>query len=178
VLSYSQYVFGAHWYSTCWSLVEVLLVTVNILHCSILLYIQWNLGSRTIRFTNQFSEQKTPRMTNGVSDYERASWQQRQADSFGVGVSCWLTLAQYTFLLDFGLRTFRFTNGLQERIKFVNWGSTLYFRGTLLWQLRWISCDLVKTSDSVRITKNIGYYLQKILTLWFNSLVPEFSFKF
>jgi hypothetical protein len=28
-------------------------------------------------------------------------------------------------LLDFGLRTFRFTNGLQERIKFVNRGPTV-----------------------------------------------------
>jgi hypothetical protein len=43
--------------------------------------------SRTIRFTNKFSEQKTSRMTNGVSDYEHASWQQRQADSIGAGVS-------------------------------------------------------------------------------------------
>jgi hypothetical protein len=29
-------------------------------------YVQWNLGSRTIRFTNKFSKQKTPRITNGV----------------------------------------------------------------------------------------------------------------
>jgi hypothetical protein len=75
--------------------------------------IQWNLGSRT-----NFPSKK-------VSDDEHASWQQRQAESIGVGVSCWLTLAQYTSLLDFGLRTFRFTNGLQERIKFVNRGSTV-----------------------------------------------------
>jgi hypothetical protein len=26
-------------------------------------------------------------MTNGVSDYEHASWQQRQAESIGAGVS-------------------------------------------------------------------------------------------
>jgi hypothetical protein len=78
--------------------------------------------SRTIRFTNKFSEQKTSRMTNGFSDYEYASWQQRQAESISGGVSCWLTLAQYTSLLDFGLRTFRFTNDFQERIKFVNRG--------------------------------------------------------
>jgi hypothetical protein len=81
--------------------------------------------SRTIRFTNKFSEQKTSRMTNGFSDYEHANWQQRQAESISAGVSCCLTLAQYTSLLDFGLRTFRFTNGLQERIKFVNRGPTV-----------------------------------------------------
>jgi hypothetical protein len=49
-----------------------------------------------------------------------ASWEYRRGS-----VSCWLTLAQYTSLLDFGLRTFRFTNGLQERIKFVNRGPTV-----------------------------------------------------
>jgi hypothetical protein len=81
--------------------------------------------SRTIRFTNKFSEQKTSRMTNGLSDYEHASWQKRQIESISAGVSCWLTLAQYTSLLDFGLRTFRFTNGLHERIKFVNRGPTV-----------------------------------------------------
>jgi hypothetical protein len=43
--------------------------------------------SRTVRFTNKFSEQKPSRMTNGVSDYEHASWQQRQAESIGAGVS-------------------------------------------------------------------------------------------
>jgi hypothetical protein len=62
---------------------------------------------------------------NGFSDYEHASWQQWQAESISVGVSCRLTLAQYTSLLDFGLRTFRFMNGLQERIKFVNRGPTV-----------------------------------------------------
>jgi hypothetical protein len=35
---------------------------------------------RPIRFTNK-------RMTNGVSYYEHASWQQRQAESIGAGVS-------------------------------------------------------------------------------------------
>jgi hypothetical protein len=39
------------------------------------------------RFTNKFSEQKPSRMTNGVSDYEHASWQQRQAESISAGVS-------------------------------------------------------------------------------------------
>jgi hypothetical protein len=89
------------------------------------LHIQWGLGSQTPQFTNKFSEQKTSRMTNGFSDYKHASWQQRQAESISAGVSFWLTLAQYTSLLDFGLRTFRFTNGLQERIKFVNRGPTV-----------------------------------------------------
>jgi hypothetical protein len=71
-------------------------------------------------------------MTNGLSDYEHASWQQRQADSISAGVSCWLTMAQYTSLLDFGLRTFRFTNGLQERIKFVNRGPTVFLTGKIV----------------------------------------------
>jgi hypothetical protein len=39
-------------------------------------------GSRT-----NFPSKKTSRMTNGVSDYENASWQQRQAKSIGAGVS-------------------------------------------------------------------------------------------
>jgi hypothetical protein len=43
--------------------------------------------SRTIRFTNKFSEQNTSRMTNGVSDYEHASWQQRQPENIGAEVS-------------------------------------------------------------------------------------------
>jgi hypothetical protein len=67
-------------------------------------------------------------MTNGLSDYEHANWQQRQAESISAGVSCWLTLARYISLLDFGLRTFRFTNGLQEQIKFVNRGPTVYVK--------------------------------------------------
>jgi hypothetical protein len=77
------------------------------------------------QFTNKFSEQKTSHMTNGFSDYEHASWQQQQAESISMGVSCWLTLAQFTSLLDFGLRTLRFMNGLQERIKFMNRDPTL-----------------------------------------------------
>jgi hypothetical protein len=79
-------------------------------------------GSRT-----NFPSQKKSRMTNGFSDYEHASWQQRQAESISAGVNCWLNLSQYTSLLDFGLRTFRFTNGLQERIKFVNRGPTVLY---------------------------------------------------
>jgi hypothetical protein len=54
--------------------------------------IQWNLGSRTPLFTNnsvheQIFRAKKSRMTNGVSDYEHASRQQRQAESIGAGVS-------------------------------------------------------------------------------------------
>jgi hypothetical protein len=91
-----------------------------------LMTIQWGLGSRTPLFMNKLSEQKPSWMTNSFSDYEHASWQQRQAESISAGVSYWLTLAQYTSLLDFGLQTFRFTNSLQERIKFVNRGPTVY----------------------------------------------------
>jgi hypothetical protein len=49
------------------------------------------------RFTNapvheQFGSRtnfpiKKSRITNGVSDYEHASWQQRQAESIGAGMS-------------------------------------------------------------------------------------------
>jgi hypothetical protein len=54
--------------------------------------VQWNLGSRTPLFTNnsvheQIFRAKTSRMTNGVSEYEHASWQQSQAESIGAGVS-------------------------------------------------------------------------------------------
>jgi hypothetical protein len=53
--------------------------------------VQWNLVSRTPLFTNnsvheQIFRAKTSRMTNGVSDYEHASWQQRQAESIVAGV--------------------------------------------------------------------------------------------
>jgi hypothetical protein len=65
-------------------------------------------------------------MTNCFSDYEHTSWQQRQAESISAEVSCWLTFAQYTSLLDFGLRTFRFTNGLQVVIKFETRAPTVY----------------------------------------------------
>jgi hypothetical protein len=52
----------------------------------------------------------------------------------------------------FGLRTFRFTNGLQEGIKFVNRGSTVYTRtyveGTnLLPRLPYQGLSLPGTSD-------------------------------
>jgi hypothetical protein len=47
-------------------------------------------------------------MTNGFSDYEHASWQQRQAESIRAGVRCWLTLAQYTSLLEFAVPSLEF----------------------------------------------------------------------
>jgi hypothetical protein len=90
------------------------------------------------RFTNYSVHEQIFRAKN-ITDDERclglrtrklataAIWEYQRGS-----VSCWLTLAQYTSLLDFGLRTFRFTNGLQERIKFVNRGSTvvcaIYYR--------------------------------------------------
>jgi hypothetical protein len=63
------------------------------------------LSSRTNRFTNKFSEQKTSRVTNGVSSNEHASLQQRLVTSWEYrreSVSCCVTFAQYT--------QFRFTN--------------------------------------------------------------------
>jgi hypothetical protein len=108
------------------------------------------LSSRTNRFTKKFSERKTSRVTNGVSRNEHASRQQRLATSWEYrrkSVSCCITFAQFTSLLDlavsslefhffcdffiygknsFGLRTFWVMNGLQERIKFVNRGFTIY----------------------------------------------------
>jgi hypothetical protein len=68
------------------------------------------------RFTNssvneQILRAKTSRMTNGVSDYEHASWQQRLATSWEYrpgSVSCWLTLAQYTSLLEFAVPSLEF----------------------------------------------------------------------
>jgi hypothetical protein len=89
------------------------------------------LCSRTIRFTNKFSEKKN------VSDDERflglrtrklataASWKYQRRSQLLV------TLAQYTSVLDFGLWTFRFTNCLQERIKFMNRGPTVLLKQIL-----------------------------------------------
>jgi hypothetical protein len=55
--------------------------------------------SRTIRLTNKFSEQKPSRMTNGVSDYEHASWQQRQATHLG---NLKVTVRECQLLVNFG----------------------------------------------------------------------------
>jgi hypothetical protein len=55
-------------------------------HCHMLGLIRYSqtsvhesLGSRTIRFTNKFSEHKASRMTYCVSSYEHASRQHREA---------------------------------------------------------------------------------------------------
>jgi hypothetical protein len=69
------------------------------------------LSSRTNRFTNKFSEQKTSRITNGVSSNEHASRQQRLATSWEYrreSVSCCVTFAQYTSLLKFAAPSFEF----------------------------------------------------------------------
>jgi hypothetical protein len=50
-------------------------------------YIHTHIYTVEPRFTNKFSEQKPSRMTNGVSDYEHESWQERQAESIAAGVS-------------------------------------------------------------------------------------------
>jgi hypothetical protein len=107
---------------------EVLLSNRPVLQCSVSVRLVTTVGPLFTKAPvhEQIFREKKSRMTNVFSDYEHPSWQQRQAVSISAGVSCWLTMAQYTFLLDFGLRTFRFTNGLQERIKFVNRGPNAY----------------------------------------------------
>jgi hypothetical protein len=117
-------------------------------------------------FTNKFSEQKTSRVTNGVSSNEHASRQQRLATSweyrrsthpFSNSLEFHCVFWFFNVLLNkkswdqrrinkqssgvqerinpfyivsygknsFCLRTFRGTNGPQERIKFANRGSTV-----------------------------------------------------
>jgi hypothetical protein len=69
------------------------------------------LSSRKNRFTNKFSEQKPSRMTNGVSSNEHASQQQRLSTSWEYrreSVSCCVTFAQYTSLLEFALLSLEF----------------------------------------------------------------------
>jgi hypothetical protein len=91
-------------------------VLINILQFSFQCHMQWNLGSRTPLFTNnsvheQIFWAKKSRMTNSVSDYEHASWQQRLATSIEYrrgSVSCWLTLAQYISLLKFAVPSLEF----------------------------------------------------------------------
>jgi hypothetical protein len=132
--------------------------------------LQWNLGSRTPLITNNsvhehiFRRKKTSRVTNCVSSNKHARRQNRLPTSWEYrreSVSCCVTFAQYTFLLEFavpslefhcvvffknillnktpwdqrsfGLRTFRVTNGLQELIKFVNRGSTVFSFQTCRW---------------------------------------------
>jgi hypothetical protein len=62
----------------------------NTNHCTAVIYIY--IYTVKPRLTNnsvheQVVRAKTSRMTNGVSDYEHASWQQRQAESICAGVS-------------------------------------------------------------------------------------------
>jgi hypothetical protein len=124
--------------------------------------VQWSLGSRTPLITNklvheQIFRKKKCRVMNGVSSNEHASRQQWLVTSWDYrreSISCCITFAQYTSLLEFAvpslefncvlwffkyillnktqwdqrsfsLRTFWVTNGLQEQIKFVNRGSTV-----------------------------------------------------
>jgi hypothetical protein len=67
--------------------------------------LQWNLGSRT-----NFPKKKS-RATNGVSSNEHASRQQRLATSWEYrreSVSCCVTFAQYTSLLEFAVLSLEF----------------------------------------------------------------------
>jgi hypothetical protein len=69
------------------------------------------LSLRTNRFTNKFSEQKPSRVTNGISSNEHASRQQRLATSWEYrreSVSCCVTFAQYTTLLEFAVPSLEF----------------------------------------------------------------------
>jgi hypothetical protein len=78
--------------------------------------VQWNLGSRTSLITNksvheQIFQKKKSQVTNGVSSSEHASWQQRLATSWEYrrkSVSCCVTFAQYTSLLELGMPSLEF----------------------------------------------------------------------
>jgi hypothetical protein len=120
--------------------------------------------SRTIRFTNKFSEKKTSLMTNGFSDYEHVNWQQRQAESISAGVSCWLTLAQYTSLLisvceHFGSRTAS-RNGLSSWIEAPLYSYTGHFTVTAV----------LKEQRSVMVTAYFCavYYYYYYYYYWLN----------
>jgi hypothetical protein len=103
---------------------------------------QWNLGSRTPLFTNNSVYEQIFRA-------KRLGWRtvsritNAQAGNSGKlrvsSVSCWLTNLVSVYE-HFGSRTFRFTNGLQERIKFVNRGSTVYIYSCLPFLFKTISC--------------------------------------
>jgi hypothetical protein len=142
---------------------------------------QWNLGSRTPLITNKFSEKKKSWLTNGVSSNDHASRQQRLATSWEYrreSVSCCVTFAQYTFLLEFAVpslefhcvcgffnillnktpwdkNSFGWRNVLQERIKFVNLGSTvcvcvyIYINN---------STDTVLRSNDIQFVVNLYIY--------------------
>jgi hypothetical protein len=149
------------WFRITSCLIYFVKSTVNVNR--IYIYIQWNLGSQTPLITNKLvheqifqRKKKTSRVTNGVSSNGHASRQQRLATSWEYrqeSVSCCVTFAQYTSLLEFavpslefhcvlcffyillnktpwdqrslGLWSFWVTNGLQEQIKFANRGSTV-----------------------------------------------------
>jgi hypothetical protein len=69
------------------------------------------LSSQTYQFTNKFAEKKKSQVTNGVSSNEHASWQQRLATSWEYqreSISCCVTFAQYTSLLDFAVPSLEF----------------------------------------------------------------------
>jgi hypothetical protein len=84
------------------------------------LLIQYRVYIYTVepQFTNAFHheqigsrEHKTSRVTNGVSSNEHASRQQRLATSWEYrreSVSCCVTLAQYTSLLEFAVPSLEF----------------------------------------------------------------------
>jgi hypothetical protein len=78
--------------------------------------IEWNLGSRTPLITNKsvhekiFREKKSQVM-KGVSSNEHASQQQRLVTSWKhqwESISCWVTFAQYTSLLEFAMPSLEF----------------------------------------------------------------------
>jgi hypothetical protein len=78
--------------------------------------------------TNFPKKKKPSRVTNGVSSNEHASRQQQLATSCKYrqeSVSCCVIRSVHSTQNSFSLQTFRVTNGLQERIKFVNQGSTV-----------------------------------------------------
>jgi hypothetical protein len=67
--------------------------------------------SRTNQFTNKFSKQKTSQVTNGVLGNERASRQQQLVMSWEYwqeSISCCVTFAQYTSLLEFAVPSHEF----------------------------------------------------------------------
>jgi hypothetical protein len=73
--------------------------------------IQRNLSSRTPFITNNFSEQKTCGVTNGVSSNGHASRQQRLATSWQYqreSISWCVTFAQYTSLLELAVPSLQF----------------------------------------------------------------------
>jgi hypothetical protein len=78
----------------------------SVLYCSVTLYYYTGTSVHERPCSRTNFPSKKSRMTNGASDYEHASWQQRLATSWEYrrgSVSCWLTLARYTSLLEFAV---------------------------------------------------------------------------